>query len=248
MEPDRTAAYISWPLLIAVVVGGLFYLGGQYVRAENEPERATISVTGDGRTFAVPDIAEISVGVQTGRQPTAARAMEVLKERMDRVIAAVEQQGIEERDIRTENFWLNPVYDYTEGRQIPRGFEASQSLRVKVRALDRASAVLGAATNAGANQAGNIQFTLDDPDAPREEARAEAIEEAKAKARTLADQLGVRLSKIVGFQEGGSVPPPMPFMDAYGRGGAMEAATMEVQMPAGEQEIRVNVTVTYEID
>ncbi len=247
MEPDRTTSFVS-PLLIAVIIGGLFYLGGQWIQTENEPQHATISVTGDGRAFAVPDIAEISVGVQTGRQTTANRAMEVLKERMDRVIAEVKAQGVEDKDIRTENFWLNPVYDYTEGRQIPRGFEATQSLRVKVRDLDKASAVLGAATNAGANQAGNVQFTLDDPDAPRDIAREEAIAEAQAKAEILADQLGVRLGKLIGFGEGGGNGYPVPMMEAYGRGGAVDSAVLqEVQLPAGEREITANVTLTYQI-
>jgi uncharacterized protein len=249
MEPNRMPSFIS-PLLVAVLLGGLFYLGGQWIQSENEPNQATISVSGDGRAFAVPDIAEISVGVQTGRQSTATRATEILKERMDSVIAAVKAQGVEDKDIRTENFWLNPVYDYTEGRQIPRGFEATQSLRVKVRDMDKVSAVLGAATNAGANQAGNVQFTLDDPDAPRDAAREEAIEEAQAKAKVLADQLGVRLGKLIGFGEGGGNGYPVPMlMEAYGRGGAAEdmAVMQEVQLPAGEQEIKVNVTLTYEV-
>lgn len=246
---SRTAAL---PLIAAVLLGGLFYIGGQWIQSENEPENATISVSGDGRVFVAPDIAEITVGIQTGRQTSAGTATEKLKAGMDKVIAAVKETGVEEKDIRTQNFWLNPVYDYTEGRQIPRGYEANQNLTIKVRDLDNVSRVLGAAVNAGANQAGSIQFTIDEPDAKREEARAQAIEEAKEKARVLAEQLGVELKDIVGFSEGysGGVTPSMMTRSAYGMGGVEEDMAMakEIQLPAGEQEVTASVTITYEVD
>lgn len=234
-----------WLPFLVVALGGLFYISGKMIETENSPGQAVISVSGEGRVFVLPDIAEISVGVQTGRQPTADAAMQSLKEAMDGVIAALQEQGIEQNDIRTENFWLNPAYDWREGEQIPRGFEANQSLRVKVRNMDNVSAVIGAATAAGANQVGSVQFTVDDPDAKQAEAREQAIEEAREKAVKLADQLGVRLGDIVGFNEGfgGAVPP----MYREGMGG-MDMAQSSVALPPGEQEINVNVSITYEID
>lgn len=238
-----------WALIAAVLLGGLFFLGGKWIETGNDPQRATISVSGDGRAFAVPDVAEISVGVQTGRQPTAAKAMEKLKTSMDTVIAAIEKAGVAKKDIRTENFWLNPVYDYREGEQVPRGFEANQSVRVKVRNLDKVSDVLGAATAAGANQAGSVNFTVDEPEGVRAQARAEAIKEAKEKAQLLADQLGVRLKKIVGFGEGyGGMPPVYMERSAYGMGGGGADMAQSVPLPPGEQEVMVNVNITYEVE
>lgn len=239
-----------WLPVLVVVIGGLFYMSGKKIEADNNPaNRGTISVSGEGRAFTPPDIAELSVGVQTGRQPTAGAAMEKLKADMDKVIAAVKEKGVEEKDIRTENFWLNPAYDWREGEQIARGFEASQSLRIKVRDMDSVSDVLGAATNAGANQAGSVNFTVDEPEEKRAEARAEAISEAQAKAQVLADQLGVRLGEIVNFNEGyGGSVPPMPYMErAMGMGGGGDVA-QSAPLPAGEQEIRVNVSITYELE
>lgn len=170
---------------------------------------------------------------------------------MDKVIAAVKAAGVEEKDISTQSFYLSPVYDYNNGTQIARGYEANQSLSIKVRDLDKVSEVLGAATNAGANQAGNVNFTVDNPEEKRAEARKEAINEAKEKARELAGQLGVSLGDITGFSEGyggGPIPPMYYSRDAYGVGGAdMEAAQKAVQLPAGEQEINVTVSITYEI-
>jgi len=243
-----------WALLTAVAIGGLFYISGKNIENQtlDPSENGTISVSGDARVFIAPDIGELSLGIQTGRQATASAAMQKLKTGMDKVIAAVKEQGIEEKDIRSESFYLNPVYDWSNGLQVPRGFEATQSLRIKVRDLDKVSEVLGVATAAGANQAGSVNFTVDDPDAKRAEARQEAINEAKAKAEELADQLGVSLGEIVSFNEGygGSPMPPMYYSrDAYGVGGAANVAEQSaVQMPVGEQEINVSVTITYELE
>lgn len=252
---DSQTVYVRppvWALLVAVAIGGAFYLIGKNIEADNRNEQpSVISVSGDGRAFVTPDIARLSAGMQTGRQQTAGAAMERLKTSMDKVIAAVKAQGIDEKDIRTQNFWLNPVYDWADGRQIPRGFEAGQNLEIKIRDLDMVSAVLGAATAAGANQSGGVQFTVDDPEEKRAEARAEAIAEAKAKAVQLADQLGVELGDIVNFSEGGyggGPVPPMYYGEAAGRGGADMAQNAAVDLPAGEQEINVNVSITYEID
>lgn len=240
-----------WALLVAVAIGGMFYIVGKNIEADKRNEQpGVITVSGDGRAFVIPDIARLTVGIQTGRQPSAEVAMEELKTGMDAIIAAVREQGVEEKDIRTQSFWLNPAYDWNEGRQIPRGFEASQSLEIKVRDLDKVSDVLGAATAAGANQSGGVSFTVDDPDVTRAEARAEAIAEAKDKAAELADQLGVSLGEIVNFNEGynGGQPPIMFERAAYGMGGGTDADEQSVPLPAGEQEINVTVSITYEID
>src|SRR3989338_4260303 len=189
------------PIVIAVLVGGA-YIGGKYVETRNR-EKTLVSVSGEGRMFVSPDIAELSFGVQTGRMQTAKVVMDKLRKDMDAVFQSVKGLGIEEKDIRTEHFSLNPIYDWTEQGQIFRGFEASQSFRVKVRDLDQVDDVLTAATDAGANQAGNVQFTIDDPEGLRAEARKKAIQEAQAKANVLAQSLGKRLGELKGFSEGG---------------------------------------------
>lgn len=239
-----------WALIVAVAVGGAFYISGKNLEVKHRNDQpSTITVSGDGKAFAIPDIAQLNVGMQTGRQTTANVAMTRLKTSMDAVIAAVKAQGIDDKDITTQNFWLNPVYDYSNGQQIARGFEAGQSLTVKVRDLDKASEVLGAATAAGANQAGGVQFAVDNPNEVQAEARAEAIKEAQQKAQVLAQQLGVRLGKILNFSEGygGGYPTPMYYDRAVmGVGGAAE--NQAVQLPVGEQEVNVNVSITYELN
>lgn len=249
LMPDERTLTIRPPLWLPLAVAGLaglLYIGGKYVETRDR-SYPTIAVTGEGRTFVAPDIAEISLGIQTGRQSSATEAMRRLSDGMNKVTDAVKKSGIEDKDIRTENFYLNPVYDWTDKGQIPRGFEASQSLRVKIRDLDKVSEVLTAATNAGANQAGSVTFTVDEPEEKRSEAREEAIEQAKEKAQKLAADLGMRLGKIKGFDEGGSYggPVPMMRMDAGMAGGGGGAP---LPVPTGEQEVVVQVTLTYELE
>jgi uncharacterized protein YggE len=127
---------------------------------------------------------------------------------------------------------------------------AQQSVSLKIHDLDKPGDVIAAATDAGANQIGNVAITIDDPDAVRAEARTKAIAEAKAKAEKLASELGVRLVRITSFSEGGmGVPAPMYYnkdmmMESRAVGGAVAAPTI----PTGDQEVNVSVNLTFEVE
>lgn len=240
-------------LIASVVVGGGFYVYGKHLDREPAPATSgTITVSGEGKISVAPDIAELSFGVTTGVQSTAKAASDKVAKDMAKIIAAVKGLGIEEKDIKTESFYLNPSYDWTDGRQRLRGYEASQSLRVKVRDLDKVGDVLTAATDNGANQAGGVSFTLDNPDAKQAEARTAAIADAKEKAEELARQLDERLGDVQSFSESGNGWYPPTYMEkreAYGMGGAGDMAVAQsAVMPSGEQEIVINVTITYELE
>lgn len=239
-----------WLPIVAVVIGGVFYIAGKHLEKQPvESPNGMITVTGEGKSFVTPDIAEISFGMQTGQQKTAAAAMSKLTTNLNSIYDALQKAGIEKKDINTENFYLNPVYNYQTGTQVVQGYEASESLRVKVRDLDKVSDVVGAATAAGANQAGSVNFTVDDPEAKRAEARKDAIEQAQKKAEVLAQQLHVHLGEVKSFSEGyGGYTPPYPMMarDAMGIGGG-GTKEQSLPLPAGEQTVNVTVNVTYEI-
>lgn len=234
------------PLSVAILIGG-FYVAGQFVETRDR-DPLVISVSGEGRAFAVPDIAELSFGVQTGRQKTAQIAMEKLQKDMNAIFEAVKAEGIEEKDIRTEALSLNPAYDWTEQGQIPRGFEALQSFRVKIRDLEKVGGVLSAATNAGANQAGGVAFTIDEPDKLRAQARENAIRQGQEKAHLLARQLGGKLGKLKEFSEGGEGFPPPIFARSMMMEKAMGGEVVALPIPAGEQEIVVTITLSYELE
>ncbi|MBU2259704.1 SIMPL domain-containing protein [Patescibacteria group bacterium] len=236
------------PIFLTLIVGG-FYLTGKYIEGQ-DLQPVTIGVQGEGKVMAVPDIAQMSFGVQTGRQKTAEAAMGILNSKMNAVFTTIQEQGVEKKDITTESFYLQPAYDWDEGERIDRGFEANQSLRVKIRDLDKISAVLSAATSAGANQAGSVGFTIDDPEELRAQAREEAIKNAEEKAQALAAQLGKSVGKLKGFSEGGGYYEPRyekamaMSMDEGGMGGGGMVAP---PIPAGEQEVVVNVSLVYEL-
>ena len=236
------------PIVVALVAGGL-YVTGKYVETRHM-DQFTISVSGDGKVSAAPDIASLTFGVQTGRQKTADGAMKMLTDYMTAFIEAVEQVGVEEKDIRTQHLSLNPAYDWDEGKRVERGFEATQSLVVKVRDLDNITNVLDAAVKAGANQAGSVRFTIDDPDVLKENARAAAIKDAKMKAKKLAGDLGVRLGTLQGFWEEQGYGGPQPMMmraEAMDLGVGVAGGPVAPPLPAGEQEVVVRVNLTYKI-
>ncbi|ALM10346.1 MAG TPA: hypothetical protein DEB30_05220 [Candidatus Peribacter riflensis] len=237
-----------WLSVLLIVVAGGFYLTGKVIE-QRDFSPMTISVESTGKASAVPDIAVVSFGVQTGRQSSAQQAMKLLTEKMTGIVAVVKQQGIEEKDVTTDSLSLQPEYDWNEGRQIPRGFQATQSLHVKVRDLDKIGDLLAAVTAEGVNQVGGVDFTMDDPEALRAAARAKAIAKAEVKAQELAAQLGKKIKRLKGFSEGGGYALDMDYrkanvtMEAVGGGAPMPS----VPVPTGEQEIQVSVSLIYEL-
>lgn len=241
-------------LLLLVIVGGLLYIVGQYIasepaRSQKELEaNREITVSGTGEVKAVPDIAKLTLSVQTGTQPTAEVAMEKLRTTFTNVLNAVKEQGIEAKDIQTTNLAMNPIIDYQDGRQTTRGFEASETIYITIRDSAKISDVLGKATSQGVNQVGGISFGIDDPDQLQQEAQDAAIADAKEHAEVLAKSLGVTLGKVKNFSANDNPGQPIPFLakaevandrNQSGGGGA--------PVEAGEQTVTSYVTITYEI-
>lgn len=247
MDNTLTIRPPVWALLLAVVIGGGFYVYGKTIETRDKMTPATISVSGEGKVSGTPDIGLLTLGVQTGRKTTAKEASASLSKSMNAVFDAVQKAGIDKKDITTEQFSLNPSYDWTTGTQTLKGYEATESLQVKVRNLDTISDVLGAATNAGANQAGDVSFTIDDPEKLRAQARSAAISQAKQKAQTLAQELGMSLGKITAFTEGGNVQPPVPIYRNEAMMAVGGAADKSAPLPSGQQDIVSDVTITYEL-
>lgn len=237
-----------WALIAAVIIGGCFYLYGKNIELR-APVTApvTIAVSADAKVSTKPDVAIVNFGIATGRKATAKAAIDSITSNMTKILAAVEKAGIEEKDITTESFWLSPSFDYTTSGQVPRGYEANQTLRVKIRDLDKVGDVLTAATSAGANQAGGVTFSIDNPDAAQAKAREMAIKKAQEKAEVLAESLGMSVGRLLGFTEGGGMNPPMPMMRTMEMDAKGGEAMNSLQLPAGEQDVTSYVTLTYEV-
>ncbi len=245
MNETTTTRPASWALILAVALGGAFYLAGQHLATKTQ-NMATISVSADAHVSAVPDIATLTFGITVDQESDAKIAIEKVRKNMTAIIEAVQKADVLEKDIATENFWMNPSYDYSDGRQVLRGYGAGQTLRVKVRNLENVGVVLAAATNAGANQAGDVVFSFDKPEELRAQARNKAINDAKQKAMVLAGDLGVSLGKLQSFNEGYAGSPIAPMM-MRSEAGATKDGAVALPIPSGEQEVTVQVTLTYEV-
>ena len=214
-----------------------------------------ITVYGKGEVQAKPDLALINFGVKSEAK-TVSEAMEENIQKMNNIISFIKNEGVEEKDLKTVNFRIQPLYEYIkdgvdyylypEGKRTLVGYEVSQSLETKIRNMDKIGSVIQGATDEGANQVGSLSFTIDDEEGLKKQAREEAIEKAKEKAKELASQLGVRLVKIVNFSESGTSPYyPVVYDSLEMAKGAGESSP---QIEVGENTIGVNVSITYEIN
>lgn len=212
-----------------------------------------ITVDGQGSVLAIPDIARITFSVSE-EADTAKDAQERAATKVNAAFETLKGLAIEERDIKTISYSLSPKYSRPQPcfnglcpdyEQTIVGYTVSQTVEVKVRDTAKAGDVLSALADAGASNLFGPNFTIDDPDALKAEAREQAIEDARAKAKRLADDLGVRLVRVTGFWENGG--GPIPFAEkVYGLGGDSSRSTAP-SVPTGENEVMVTVSITYEI-
>lgn len=224
----------------------------QYI-GEEAGVRSTITVSGEGEVAIAPDTAQFSFGVAKEAKEVASAQKQVTTA-MNGLLEYLESYGIEEKDIKTTSYTISPRYEYRErlsfpstGERVLVGYEVSQRVEVSMKELDGLGEVIGELGGRGATNISNVRFTVEDEDEVKAQAREEAIKDAREKAKILARDLGVRLGRVVSFHETGG-----PIYNDYyeertyavdSRGGGTAP-----QIPAGENEIRVNVNVSYSID
>lgn len=220
------------------------------VMANKQNNQDRFSVTGSGTVYAKADIANITVGLKTGTKKTAAEATVESTAKMNAIIKSLRDLGIEEKDIKTADYSLNPVYNWLEKQgQVLSGYEVYQNVNVKVRDLTKIGEVIAKTTEQGANQIGNISFTIDDEYELKNEAREMAIKKAKEKAEMMADQAGMRLGAVKSVYESADTNYPVP-MYANAKLEMVRDQSAGLESPSiqtGQNEIRVEVTLVYEV-
>jgi len=226
---------------LAMVVPAL-QAGGPSGAVEAEAQNA-ISVSGEGKVSAEPDMAEIIIGVES-RAPTAKEAASQNSEDMNQVMAVLEEMGIAEEDIQTVDYSIRAEMDY-RGDEGPKviGYVVDNAVRVKVRDLDLVGDLLDEVTEAGANNIYGITFTIEDPRPVQEQAREMAVAEARSKAQQLAEAADVRLGDLLSLSEyviEGPVYVERAAM-AEGMGGGAPPIS------PGQLEITIQVQMSYEI-
>ena len=209
-------------------------------------KKATFDVDGEGKVTAIPDTAEINLGIQVNK-PTVEAAQKEANEKINKITDELKKLGIEEKFIKTINYSLYPEYDYRAGQKIV-GYNVNITLKIKVKDFDKINQVIDTATSLGANQIGNLSFTIDDEklEELKMEARKQAIEKAKKKAKEIANAAGLKLGRIVNISE--STPSnsyyPSPLLRKTDIGGIGEEQKTGIQ--PGESEITVSIILSYE--
>jgi uncharacterized protein len=256
VDGARILKLAGWALMILIL-----FLAVQTLTSFKEwrgvnPAYNSISITGEGEIIAVPDVATFSFTVSADAR-NVSEAQAVVTGKMNTILKALKELGVEDRDIKTSDYSVWPKYRYESApcsptycpppRQISDGYTASHGVIVKVRKTEEAGQALAAAGDNGATNISGISFTVDDPEQVMAEARALAIADAKSKARTLSKDLGVRLVRVVNFYDSSNQYPPMPYGMGDERSFMKDMAQSAPTIPQGENKVKVSVTVVYEI-
>jgi uncharacterized protein YggE len=216
----------------------------------------TISVNGTGDVFAVPDTATFSYSVMANAIDVTTAQTQV-NTKGNAIMDYLKSQGIEDKDIQTTDYSVNPHYDYggsvctsgycAPGRQTQNGYDVSETVTVKVRDTKKAGDILSGIGSKGATNLSGLSFTVDDETAIQDQARAKAIDDAHTKADELAKELGVTLVRVVGFSENGNGPIYYAKSMAFDAAGTAQAAAPAPEIATGQNKITSDVSVTYEI-
>lgn len=224
---------------VLVLILSLVMASGAW--AEEAP--GVISVSGEGRVSATPDMAVIQIGVEENAR-SAGDALDAVAASMARILETAERQGIAPRDIQTQSINVSARYDRnTRPQPVLVGYVAFSSLSIRVRDLDALGGVLDAMVSDGANRMNGLSLTVADAAPLREEARRLAVVDARAKAELFAEAAGVSVGRVLVLSDGsGSVPQPMQ------RFAMAEAAAMDMPVAAGEVDIVQTVAMQFEIE
>ena len=251
--------------LIVVTVGMIIGGIGHHPKMRGFSEGAqqpAITVSGNGEVFAVPDVAQFSFTI-TKDAKTMADAQKQVSDLGNGLIAKLKAAGIDEKDIKTEGFNAYPKYENksvsigmpcsptycppVDTNPVITGYTVSHTYSVKVRNLEKSSDIAKMLTDANVSSINGPDFTIADIDAVKNDARDKAIADAKAQAKILAKQLGVRLGDIIDFQvvDNGNYPMPMYARASLDAGMAEKVAAPDIE--PGQSDIKVQVQITYRI-
>lgn len=242
-------------MMVALAVSALWYVSA-YNKSIQPGSFRSFGVSGEGKAVVVPDVARFTFGViseGSGKDIATLQTDNTVK--MNKIIAVIKKAGVAAKDIKTENYNLNPRYDYCNNptgvcppAQIA-GYSINQTVSVKVRDFAKVGSLLSAVVTVGATNISQVEFMVDDLEQVKDEARAEAITKARAQAQTIAKAGGFSVGKLLSLEENSG---PIPYAyDKLGRGGMMTAAMELAPAPTiepGQSEVVVQVMLRYEIN
>jgi hypothetical protein len=201
-----------------------------------------VTVVGEGEVVARPDTAYVHIGVET-QAPTAQAALTENNNQTAAIIEQITALGVARNDIQTSSFSIYPRYD-RNARQVT-GYVVTNMLRVTIRNLEQAGVLLDQVVQLGANRVYGVYFSVDDPTAVLDEARGEAMADARRKAEQLALLAGAQLGPVLEITENIGAMPRIPVIDAPVE--AAPAPDAAVPIEPGEQRFSVRLQVTFEL-
>jgi uncharacterized protein YggE len=243
MENYRLPIWIASILGCALIIFVALLTVHQFQQIRGDSQLLSVSAT--AKAEAVPDLAVVTVGV-VSEGTTAQAVKNQNSSKMNQVISFIKQTGIEDKDIKTSQFNISPKYNYNNQQQTLVGYQANQTITIKVRNIDKSSQQLdtlvdGAVMN-GANQIQGVDFSFEDDDALMQNARKQAIHKAKTNAFQISKDAGIKLGRVVNvITSAGDNPTPM-----FATNFALAKAAAP-QIERGSQAVVATVTVVFEI-
>ncbi len=218
-----------------------------YIGKADRMERS-ITINGYGKVTGNNDIAVTSIGYSnTDKDVSVAQAAN--KKTMDSITSELTRMGVDAKDLQTD-YTIYPDYNYTQDKgQELKGYRVSSNITVKIRDLSRIPTILSLAGKYGATQVSGLNFTIDDPENLKTEARDEALANAHQKAAELAAALGVKMVGVLSYSEyeGNNNGYDAYKSLAYPAGSAVSAEAYAPQVASGSKDVEMNVAITYEI-
>lgn len=201
---------------------------------------------GIGSASSAPDTAVVSLGV-TKEAPTVQVAQSTLNEISNTITNTLKEEGINEDSIKTTNYSINPIYSFSEETQRITGYSVSQTFEIEA-PIEKVNQIIDNATKAGANNINNINFKLNDKSEEnlKNQARKEAVENAKKSAKGLANASGIKLGKIINVSESTAESPIQPF--AANDIIREESDSEKTNITPGLSNIEIKVILTYQVN
>jgi hypothetical protein len=262
-------------IVVLVLVLGAIALGILAILRDKimQNDQNQFVVTAEGKITAPPDIATVDFSVQSTISKNIGDIVKDGNTKMNAILAALTKLKVDKADIQTNQYQLNPIYNYpvitTNGPIVPmiggvsggssgstisstqtvlQGYQLTEGVTVKIRDLNTVGDVISAAIAAGANQAGDVSFTIDDQNKLKAEARADAIAKAVQNAKDIASESGLKLGELINVSDTAN---PIPYyansmaLAPSVAGGGVEKVVPSIQ--TGSLDITDDVTLTYKV-
>jgi uncharacterized protein YggE len=255
-EIRRILKVSTWVLIALLVLIALnAILSAKQVRDVNYTSN-TISVIGNGEATSTPDIATFSFSVMADTSDVAS-GQSAIAGKLNTILKELKDQGIEDKDIQTRDYSVYPKYTYSNtvcavnmpcppSRQIADGYSVSETVTVKVRKIDAAGQAIAMVGKNGATNISSLSLVLEDPNSPVNNARLNAIDDARKNAEAIAERLGVDLGKVVSYYDTNQPQQGYP-VAMYDKAAITSVGSAPAAIAVGENKTTATVNVTFQI-